>query len=137
MAFVDGRLDAVDLIVLATGYVRGVPFVPPTVLPDDDVSSLFLNVFHRSEKGLFVVGHFTTDGGAYPILDRQAELLARRLDAFRHDRSWTRFEKALQAASPDFSGGVKYQKVRRMSNYVKSRPYKRYLDALLADVRSE
>ena len=33
---------------------------------------------------------------------------------------------------PDFSGGVRYQRVRRMSNYIKSRAYRRYVDQLLA-----
>ncbi|MBK5255634.1 MAG: NAD(P)-binding domain-containing protein, partial [Vicinamibacteria bacterium] len=47
VAFADGACDQVDLVVLATGYVRGVPFLSPGILADDDVSDLFLNVFHR------------------------------------------------------------------------------------------
>ena len=133
--FTDGRIDAVDLIVLATGYVRGVPFLPAGVLADDDVSELFLNVFHRRERSLYVLGHFTADGGAYPLLDRQAELVARVADARRRGLDTSRFDRAFSGPFPDFSGGVRYQKVRRMSNYLKTRPYRAYLDRLLASLR--
>ena len=135
-AFADGRIDAVDLIVLATGYVRGVPFLSPGVLKDDDVSALFLNVFHRAEGNLFVLGHFTADGGAYPLLDRQAELMARVVDARRRGRAISRFDAARAGKAPDFTGGVRHQNVRRMSNYLKTRPYRAYLDRLLTSLRA-
>jgi hypothetical protein len=136
VVFADGRVDAVDLIVLATGYVRGVPFLPAGMLADDDVSDLFLNVFHRKERSLFVLGHFTADGGAYPLLDRQAELLARVVDARRRGRDLRGFEHALTGKPPDFTGGVRYQNVRRMSNYLKTRPYRAHLDRLLTSLRT-
>lgn len=135
VAFEDGAEDEVDLVVLATGYIRGVPFLEPGLLADDDVGELFLNVFHRREKSLFVLGHFTADGGAYPLLDRQAEVVARVVDARRRGERIERFEAALAGPAPDFTGGVRYQKVRRMSNYLKTRPYRTYLDRLLTGLR--
>lgn len=136
VAFVDGRVDEVDVVLFATGYIRGVPFLPPGTLADDDVSDLFLNVFHSRASNLFVLGHFTADGGAYPLIDRQAEMVARVIDARRRGRMLPRFEAAKSGNPPDFSGGVRYQNVRRMSNYIKTRPYRRYLDALLAALRN-
>ena len=136
VAFTDGKVDAVDLIVLATGYVRGVPFLSQGVLADDEVKDLFLNVFHRRERNLFVLGHFTADGGAYPLLDRQAEMVARIADARRRGRAAPGFDAALSGTAPDFTGGVKYQNVRRMSNYLRSRPYRAYLDKLLSTLRA-
>ncbi|MEO8501249.1 MAG: NAD(P)-binding domain-containing protein [Vicinamibacteria bacterium] len=136
VAFVDGKVDAVDLIVLATGYIRGVPFLPSGTLADDNVEELFLNVFHRRERNLFVLGHFTADGGAYPLLDRQAEVMARLVDARRRGTATPAFDAALSGAAPDFTGGVRYQAVRRMSNYLKSRPYRAYLDRLLSSLRA-
>lgn len=136
VAFADGRVDAVDLVVLATGYVRGVPFLPAGVLADDDVSELFLSVFHRRERNLFVLGHFTTDGGAYPLLDRQAELLARVAAGRLRGIHPARFDELLAGPPPDFSGGVRYQNVRRMSNYLKTRPYAAHLDRLLTSLRN-
>lgn len=135
VSFTDGKVDAVDLIVLATGYIRGVPFLPPGLLADDDVSELFLNVFHRRAPSLFVLGHFTADGGAYPLLDRQAELVARVAEARRQGRALGAFDRALALRPPDFTGGVRYQNVRRMSNYLKTRPYRKYMDGLLAALR--
>ncbi len=136
VVFADGTTDPVDLIVLATGYVRGVPFLPAGLLPDDDVSGLFLNVFHRRERNLFVLGHFTADGGAYPLLDRQGEMVARVADARRRGRATPGFDRAWSGPPPDFRGGVRYQNVRRMSNYLKSRPYRACLDGLLASLRT-
>ncbi len=136
VVFVDGRSDAIDLVVLATGYLRGVPFLAPGVLADDDVSELFLNVFHRRHRGLFVLGHFIADGGAYPLVDRQAEIVARVIDARRRGAGTPRFEAAMNGKAPSFAGGVRYQNVRRMSNYLKSRPYRAYLDRLLASLRT-
>ena len=135
VVFVDGRTETVDLVVQATGYVRGVPFLSSEILADDDVSDLFLNVFHRRTPGLCVVGNFTTDGGAYPLVDRQGELVSRVLDARRQGGVLRDFERALSAPPPDFTGGIRYQNVRRMANYVKGRPYKKYLDGLLASFR--
>lgn len=136
VAFADGKVDAVDLVVLATGYIRGVPFLPAGMLADDDVSELFLNVFHRRQRNLFVLGHFTADGGAYPLLDRQAEMVARVLDARRRGEAHPRFDAALLGRPPDFRGGVRYQDVRRMSNYLKARAYRAYMDRLLASLRA-
>ena len=135
VTFADGRTDPVDLIVLATGYLRGVPFLPPGVLADDDVTPLFLNVFHRRAAQLYVLGHFTADGGAYPLLDRQAEMVARVISARREAAPPGAFDAAMAGAPPDFSGGVRYQSVRRMSNYLKSRAYRDYLDQLLSILR--
>ena len=83
-----------------------------------------------------MLGHFTADGGAYPLLDRQAELVARVADARRRGSDLSRFDRALSGKPPDFSGGVRYQNVRRMSNYLKSRPYRAYVDGLLGSLRT-
>ena len=76
---------------------------------------------------LFVVGYFETDGGAYPVLDRQCELLARVIRARREGRA-APFERRLAGPPPDFSAGVRYLDVERMRNYVRTHPYLRYLE---------
>ncbi len=111
------------------------PFVTPGILADDDVSELFLNVFHRRERNFFVLGHFTADGGAYPLLDRQAEMVARVLDARRRGGVTRWFDAVMAGKAPDFTGGIRYQNVRRMSNYLRTRPYRDYLDRLLIPLR--
>jgi cation diffusion facilitator CzcD-associated flavoprotein CzcO len=134
--FQDGRRERYDLLVLATGYTRGVPFLERGILADDDVSRLALNLFHREHPGLVVVGHFTTDAGAFPILDLQCELAARAIAARRSDPARAgRLRRALAGPRPDFTRGVRYAPVRRMANYVSARPYKRHLSRLLQPLR--
>jgi len=138
VVFADGRREEYDLLVLATGYVRGVPFLGSGLLPDDDVSPLALNMFHRSHPGLVVVGHFTTDAGAFPILDLQCELAARAIALERRDAARAaRLRRRLQREQPDFTHGVRYAPVKRMANYVASRPYGRHLSRLLRELRAE
>jgi cation diffusion facilitator CzcD-associated flavoprotein CzcO len=126
--FVDGISREVDLIVCATGYRHGVPFLGDGILPDGDVGPLHLNLLHRRHPSLWVIGHFTTDAGAFPLLDLQAELAARVIAARRREPERARsFEAREAVARPDFSNGVRYKPVRRMADYVASRPYRRYL----------
>jgi len=135
VVFRDGRAEEYDLVILATGYRRGVPFLGPDVLPDDDVSELFLNMFHDRFPQLMVIGHFTTDAGAFPLLDRQSELVARVLAARRKGSPGAgALARAQRGTRPDFTRGVRYKPVSRMANYVSSRPYERYLGRLIGEI---
>jgi hypothetical protein len=135
MRFVDGSEAELDLVIFATGYRRLVPILGPDLVSEGDVSELFVNVFHRRHPSLFVLGYFETDAGSYPLLDLQAELLARVLQA-RRDRphALARFERRLAGAPPDFSGGVRFLGVERMRNYVRSRAYRRYLEETIREL---
>lgn len=133
--FADGSEEEIDLVIFATGYRRVIPVLAPEVLAEGDVASLFLNLCHRRHPTLFVLGFFETDAGAYPILDLQAELVARLLRARREtpDRL-ARFERRLHGPPPDFSAGVRFLGVDRMANYVRCRPYTRYLEAAIGEL---
>jgi hypothetical protein len=133
--FADGSEEQLDLVIFATGYRRLLPILGPDLHREGDVSELFLNVFHRRHAGLFVLGFFETDAGSYPLLDLQAELLARVLRA-RRERSLSlaRFERRLAGPAPDFSGGVRFLGVELMRNYVRSRPYRRYLEEAIREL---
>lgn len=133
--FADGSEEEIDLVIFATGYRRVVPVLPPHVHAEGDVSSLFLNLCSRRHSTLFVLGFFETDAGAYPILDLQAELVARLLRARREapERA-ARFERRLNGAPPDFSAGVRFLGVDRMGNYVRCRPYTRYLEEAIREL---
>jgi cation diffusion facilitator CzcD-associated flavoprotein CzcO len=130
--FAGGRHEAVDVVILATGYRRRIPILPPDVHREGDTASLFLNAFHRRHRNLFVVGFFETDGGAYPLVDLQCELIARVIRA-RRDGGSSAFERRLPE-TPDFSGGVGFLDVERMRNYLRTRPYARYLRARLREL---
>ena len=135
VAFADGSEDPFDLIIYATGYRRVVPVLPPDIHREGDVSGLFLNLFHRRYPTLFVLGFFETDAGAYPLLDLQAELVARVLEA-RRERpgALARFDRRMAGEAPDFSGGVRFLDVDRMRNYVRCAPYARYLQRAIAEL---
>ena len=120
--FADGRREDVDAVIFATGYRRTLPILPVEVHREGEVESLFLNAFHRHHLTLFVVGFFETDGGAYPIIDLQCELIARliraRRDAPHKAEAFVRTR--LEGPAPDLSGGVRFLQVDRMRNYVRT-----------------
>jgi cation diffusion facilitator CzcD-associated flavoprotein CzcO len=133
--FADGSEEEVDLVILATGYRRVLPVLAADVHREGEVADLFLNLCHRRHPTLFVLGFFETDAGCYPLLDLQAELVARLLQA-RRERPATLagFERRSSGPPPDFSGGVRFLGVDRMSNYVRCRPYTRYLEETIREL---
>ncbi len=136
--FADGRREAVDVVIFATGYRRTLPILPAEVHREGDTASLFLNVFHRRHPNLFVVGYFETDGGAYPLIDLQCELIARLLKARRDapERAEAFRRGHVEGPAPDLSGGVRFLPVERMSNYVRTDAYTRRAEALLRELRA-
>lgn len=136
--FADGRREDLDVVIFATGYRRTLPILPAEVHREGETASLFLNVFHRRHPNLFVVGFFETDGGAYPIIDLQCELIARLLRARRDapDRAAAFVRTRLEGPAPDLSGGVRFLQVDRMANYVRTQAYTRYAEDALRELRA-
>ncbi len=131
--FVDGSRGEFDLIILATGFRHGVPFLDDAILPDDDVAPLAVNLFHREIETLFVVGHFTTDGAAFPLIDLQCELLARLIVVARDAPEAAAAIRGRHISNrPDFTNGVRFKRIRRMSDYVRFFSYQRFLERELA-----
>jgi cation diffusion facilitator CzcD-associated flavoprotein CzcO len=130
--FQDGSEEKIDLILLATGYQPSIPFLDESTYRTGDLSELFLNVFHRRQADLFVVGLFENDGAAFPIIDRQCQLIAKWIAARTHaPAKAARFEKWMKGPEPDFTGGVRFLNLRRMSTQVMTHPYTKYLDRAL------
>jgi cation diffusion facilitator CzcD-associated flavoprotein CzcO len=128
--FTDGRADEVDLIVWATGYRRGFPFLPDDVLERrGGVLDLYLNVFHRRRSDLFFLGLFETDGAAFPLLGLQAELVAGCLAERVHDeRRARRFDERRARERADLRGGRRYLDTPRHDYYVHFDSYRRVLE---------
>jgi hypothetical protein len=102
---------------------------------EGDVSQLFLNVFHRVHPNLFVIGFFETDGGAFPLIDLQGELVAKLLAVrAREPEKSGRFDWHMKGPAPDFSDGVRFLEVERMRNYVRTHPYREYLTARIKEL---
>ena len=133
--FADGSEEELDVVIFATGYRRAFPILPESVHREGDVSALFLNLCHRAHPNLFVVGFFETDGGAFPLIDLQCELLAKliRARAAAPEKA-ARFDWHLRGPAPDFSDGVRFLEVDRMRNYVRTYPYSQYLNARIDEL---
>jgi hypothetical protein len=78
--FADGSEEQVDAIVWCTGYRVSIPFLDPAITgPDPKELPLYKRVFHLDHDDLFFVGLMQSTGSAFPIVERQAQLLAEHL----------------------------------------------------------
>ena len=78
--FTDGTQEPVDAIVWCTGYRVSIPFLD-TSLTGEDPKELLLykRIFHLDCPNLFFVGLMQSTGSAFPIVERQAQILAEYL----------------------------------------------------------
>jgi hypothetical protein len=124
--FADGREEAIDLIIWATGYRREFPFLG--ALAGSGKLDLYLELFHRTRPDLFFMGVFEVDGAAYPLHGIQGEMVARYLAA--RDRApdvAKRFDAERATGRPDLRGGRPYIGSLRHEYYVKGDTYEREL----------
>ena len=84
---------------------------------------------HRRRPDLFFIGLYETDGAAYPLFGRQADLIAHYLAARRAGDSVDAFDRQRATAYPDLRGGRHYADSRRHTYYVKMDSYERLLDS--------
>jgi cation diffusion facilitator CzcD-associated flavoprotein CzcO len=134
--FADGTEESIDLIVYATGYRATIAYLDQSVLSlEQGAAPLFLNIF-PDRPDLFVIGMFETDGGAYPMVSKQAELVALRILAGEHDpatAAW--FDRLQSGARPNLTGGIRYLSSPRHSIYVQYDEYVHYVEKLLRQMR--
>ena len=75
--FADGRSDAVNVIVWATGYEVTIPFLSERWLGTDPQRlRLYRHVFHLDDPTLAFVGLMQSTGAALPIVEAQSKLVA-------------------------------------------------------------
>jgi hypothetical protein len=79
--FVDGRREAFDAIVLATGFRTAFPFLPATVVDWDTAQPppLYLKMMHRTIASLFFIGLFQPIGCIWQLADYQARIAAAQI----------------------------------------------------------
>jgi len=136
VTFQDGKADEVDLIVCATGYHAAIPMLDERLVYDERRRPrLFLNCFHPQFDNLFVVGLIQPNGAIWPLAELQARLIAAFLQTQREspeDAAWFRRQKS--GASPDVSGGLRYDGSERHQLEVEFFAYRRVLRRLLERV---
>jgi cation diffusion facilitator CzcD-associated flavoprotein CzcO len=78
--FTDGSAEALDAIVVATGYALALPFLGPTaraaLRPDAERADLYHHTFHPDLPGLALVGVYHQSGPYFPTLELQARWVA-------------------------------------------------------------
>jgi cation diffusion facilitator CzcD-associated flavoprotein CzcO len=80
VAFTDGSEEAVDAIVWCTGYRVSMPFLDESLAGSDPKElPLYKRIFHLECPELFFVGLMQSTGSAFPIVERQAQILAEYL----------------------------------------------------------
>ena len=133
--FVDGRREAVDLVLLATGYRQSIPYLPDDALEWSGTRpQLYLNLFSRRQPSLMAMGFMETDGGAYRMFDRMADVIAQHAKDRIENPERARRMDQLKARRPDLSGGVRYLATDRHANYVNHRVYLKTLDELVDEM---
>jgi cation diffusion facilitator CzcD-associated flavoprotein CzcO len=137
--FRDGSSEELDLIVWATGYRPTIPFLHAALPARDGAGPVLFGALFPGVPNLYVLGHFESDGGAYPLVSKQAELVAllAESDASAPDvtRQWV--ARLVADPRPDLTGGVRYVKSIRHANYAQFETYDAYLSHIIRRVRRE
>ncbi|HUF29431.1 MAG TPA: NAD(P)-binding domain-containing protein [Gemmatimonadaceae bacterium] len=130
--FVDGSTEEVDLIVYATGYRREIPFLSGALGTDGAAPALWAHAFAPGHPTLFVAGHFDSDGGAYPLFCKQAELFA---ELARSAEARSRLGERMRSAAPDLTGGIRHIDSARHDVHVNTEAYGKFIVRLLREAR--
>ena len=132
--FADGRIDAVDVIVYATGYRFEVPFIDTTHLGwRDERPDLFMMAMSRQHDNLFVAGLTDGTGGHFPTVDLQTKVIAKfiaGLDAGSPSARQLAVRKTTDR--PDATGGITFIDSPRSLTQFELNTYVRQLGRLLA-----
>ena len=138
--FADGRVEDIDLIIWATGYRPTIPFLAGALAADERRGpELFAALLPKAVPNLYVLGHFESDGGAYPLVSQQARLVAllARRDATAPEATREWIARLIAGRRPDLSGGVRYVPSPRHANYAQFETYESVLRRLIARAQRE
>lgn len=138
VVFADGSVEAVDVIVYATGFELSFPFLDQQYLNwPKSRPNLALNVFDQQHPNLFFIGLFQTSTGNWPLMDYQAQLVARYLHAREVSPHKTKhLETQLLQRRLDASGGIHFANTYRHCIEVEHFVYRRKLQQLINSLPS-
>lgn len=132
--FVDGREDAIDVIIYATGFRLSFPFLDTRHLNwHDGRPNLFLNVFHPERDDVFCAGLIQPDSGQWGLVDCQAQLITRYLEALEQKPRKARwFQRLKNSTAPGHVPKIRYLDSPRHRLEVEHYSYRRKLQKLIA-----
>ena len=119
VVFTNGLKESFDLVVLATGYLWRLPYLPKNLVPTiNERPRMILGLFHPERPTLFTAGFLETNAGIYKLFDEMADLIAQTIVTQREDPSAARvLETHLREHRYDVSGGVSYVQSQRHAQY--------------------
>lgn len=129
--FADGSTEEVDLIVYATGYRHEIPLLRETLGSNGGPPALWGTMFVPEHPTLFVAGHFESDGGAYPLVSRQAALFA---DLAASSAARDRLRARLRGPAPDLTGGIRHIDSPRHGIHVNSETFGKFIRRLEREI---
>ena len=137
--FADGSVEAVDVIVCATGYDHAIPFLDKQLFEwDDGRPQLYLTAFNRAHPTLYAIGLLEAAGVPYAAGDQLAIFIAEYLkDRIINPDRAKRFETLLRNDFPDLKEGVNYVRNNRTANYVNVDVYYREIERVRAHMAYE
>ncbi len=136
VVYIDGKREAVDEIVLATGYTASVPYLPKGTFEygGGNRPRLWMRMVHPDNNGLYGLGFLETNSSVYRLFDLGAELIARHIKAVAEcPTACTALDKAIaEWAEPNLDNGLSRIASSRHIDYVDSRAYEDALQDLIA-----
>ena len=132
VVFVDGTREAVDRIVLATGYAWTLPFLDRKLFDwHAGRPRAWLNLYNPDHPTLFLNGFIETNSGIYKLLDETGSMIAQAIDVQRQGGAKAdRLRAVLREKPPRIDGGVRYVESGRHSGYANIDAYRRELACL-------
>jgi cation diffusion facilitator CzcD-associated flavoprotein CzcO len=129
--FVDGTASRADLLIYATGYRITFPFLADdVVIVEDNVIPLYHKVIHPDRPGLYFMGLIQPLGAIMPLVERQAEWVARILQGAPLP---SRSQMRASIADDQRRLHRRYVDVPRHTIQVDYFPYKRTIEREIAD----
>lgn len=110
--FEDGRQEAFDVIIFATGYKTSFPFFPSDFLDYSCLTQLplYRKMMHPAWDNLYFVGLFQPQGCIWPLADYQAHWIARILtgELKRPSNLQGKIDKEIKAARRLFTESTRH-----------------------------
>ena len=132
VVFQDGSREEIDLVLLCTGYHPSLSFVDDNIYRTGDMSNFYLNIFSRDHERFFMVANIESDGAGASVWELEATLVAKVIKSRDQALETIRaFDKLRLGTAPDLTGGIRYLKADRMSNYVNGDAFAREIMQVL------
>ena len=117
--FSDGSEEAIDIIVLATGYNVSLPWLGDELVPSAHGHPVtHLGTFSPTQRGLYFAGAIHFGGSTFPTFDRVVQLAAADAHAELTGENADGMAHLRNDFHPDLTGGFPFLNIDRNANQV-------------------